>query len=112
MQTSTNIMSAKLPELPTDLPLPPLPTISSSQIQGQVFTHSSAVPRANKSLFEMGGLEDNEKLEHVGDSLVSTCTDWLYTDLHRYQCHPDVAPALPQHSTWRSNSMSERENRG
>jgi dsRNA-specific ribonuclease len=98
MQTTTNIMAAKLPEMPKDLPIPPLPTISNSQLERQVFTHSSAVPRSNKSLFEMGGLEDNEKLEHVGDSLVSESCMSRRVDvdtnitLMLHQLYPNIQP--------------------
>ena len=69
---SMNIIHLILPE--SDPPLPPLPPILDPELDTQVFTHSSfhARPRKATSLDLDDGerLLDNEKLEHVGDSLL------------------------------------------
>lgn len=64
-----------VPRLPMDIEIPELPIIEDKAIVKQVFTHSSAVnqARARFNFGEGGGeLLDNEKLEWVGDGILST----------------------------------------
>lgn len=69
---NTNLANCRLPPLP-DLGVPPLPLIEDVELERQVFTHSSWVQKARKatSMETEERIEDNEKLEHVGDSLIS-----------------------------------------
>lgn len=69
---NTNLVNYRLPPLP-DLGVPPLPEIPDKNLERQVFTHSSFIQRARKaaSLETELRIEDNEKLEHVGDSILS-----------------------------------------
>jgi dsRNA-specific ribonuclease len=64
----------EVPRLPTDLDLPPLPVIANKAVEMRVFTHSTMAP-GNKSgvkyAEEEEDLQDNEKLEWVGDGLLS-----------------------------------------
>lgn len=66
-----NPATAPLPPLPEDLVLPPLPTINNEAIERLAFTHSSHAKQGKSGIFDMGEVRDNEKLEHVGDSLLS-----------------------------------------
>jgi dsRNA-specific ribonuclease len=72
MANPSSLLLLKLPPLPADLILPPLPPITDTQLERLVFTHSSyhGRPRKATSLeYEIGEeVEDNEKLEHVGDA--------------------------------------------
>lgn len=74
-----------LPELPSDLVLPPLPPIADPQLARLAVTHSSAhqLPRRPTSLeFEADEkVEDYEKLEHVGDSMLGSVVTGLLHDL-------------------------------
>jgi hypothetical protein len=61
-------------ELPNDLFLPPLPIIENKDIEERVFTHSSLYGNAKSGLKfqeEDHELVDNEKLEWVGDGILS-----------------------------------------
>jgi len=63
-------------ELPRDLFLPPLPPIENRYIEERVFSHSSLFTNARSGLkFEQEehDLVDNEKLEWVGDGILSKC---------------------------------------
>lgn len=60
--------------LPDDLYLPPLPPIGNKDIEKRVFTHSSMVSGSKsgvKFVEEDHELMDNEKLEWVGDGILS-----------------------------------------
>lgn len=60
--------------LPDDLYLPPLPPIGNKDIENRVFTHSSMVSGSKsgvKFVEEDHELTDNEKLEWVGDGILS-----------------------------------------
>lgn len=68
-----------VPDLPDHLEIPPLPPIKNRAIQDKVFTHPSVTPAVRKRVKYMEDeeeLKDNEKLEWVGDGLLSewTCT--------------------------------------
>lgn len=69
-----NFKAMEIPKLPFDDDLPPLPIIENKDIERQVFTHTSvsaqARTRVNFSEGEEGQL-DNEKLEWVGDGILS-----------------------------------------
>jgi len=61
-------------ELPQDLFLPPLPPIENGDIEKRVFSHSSLFSNAKSGLkFEEEDHElvDNEKLEWIGDGILS-----------------------------------------
>jgi dsRNA-specific ribonuclease len=61
-------------ELPQDLYLPPLPPIENADIEKRVFSHSSLFQNAKSGLeFEEEDHElvDNEKLEWIGDGILS-----------------------------------------
>lgn len=61
-------------ELPQDLFLPPLPPIENRDIEKRVFSHSSLFSTAKSGLkFEEEDRElvDNEKLEWIGDGILS-----------------------------------------
>ena len=61
-------------ELPQDLLLPPLPPIENGDIEKRVFSHSSLFSTAKSGLkFEEEDHElvDNEKLEWIGDGILS-----------------------------------------
>lgn len=63
-----------VPKLPDNLELPPLPTIENAIIKERVLTHSSilAQGRTRVNFSEGDGeLKDNEKLEWVGDGILS-----------------------------------------
>lgn len=90
----------KLPPLPRDIKLPPLPKISDTALEKLAFTHSSYHGRQK----DRHGLDltvehtDNEKLEHVGDSLLGT-SGLLSCDpssWDRMCCDAASASALPQ----------------
>lgn len=63
------------PRLPSDLELPELPIIRNKTIEEQVFTHISfhGKPRGGLNYHPAEGdvLLDNEKLEWVGDGILS-----------------------------------------
>ncbi len=69
----TSLLRLALPPLPK-FDLPEIPPITDSELERQVFTHSSfyARPRKATSLDLDDGekIMDNEKLEHVGDALL------------------------------------------
>ena len=69
---SSNLGQFILPPLP-DLGVPPLPPIPDKNLERQAFTHSSFIgkPRNLQSLLLDGLILDNEKMEHVGDGIVS-----------------------------------------
>ena len=61
-------------ELPQNLYLPPLPPIENADIEKRVFSHSSLFQNAKSGLkFEEEDHElvDNEKLEWIGDGILS-----------------------------------------
>lgn len=69
-----NFKVVVVPKLPDNIELPPLPIIENKNIEKRVFTHSSALAQARTRVNygEGGGeLEDNEKLEWVGDGILS-----------------------------------------
>lgn len=69
-----NFKVMNVPKLPDDIRLPPLPVIKNKLIEKQVFTHSSVSGQARTRVnFEVGDgkLQDNEKLEWVGDGILS-----------------------------------------
>lgn len=70
---NTNLGNYKLPPLPNLGNIPKLPLIADKDLERQVFTHSSYVQKARKATsLELGEIIlDNEKLEHVGDSIIS-----------------------------------------
>lgn len=62
--------------LPADLILPRLPVIGDPAIERRVFTHSSMVAASKSSvrfMEEKEALVDNEKMEWVGDGILSEC---------------------------------------
>jgi hypothetical protein len=64
----------QIPALPDDIYLPPLPPIGNKDIEKRVFTHSSMISQARarvKFVEEDHELLDNEKLEWVGDGILS-----------------------------------------
>lgn len=67
----TSLLRFTLPPIP-DLPFPPAPRIVDAQLERQVFTHSSLLKKRRQasSLSLDEPIEDNEKLEHVGDSII------------------------------------------
>jgi dsRNA-specific ribonuclease len=74
MMNPQTFTTVKIGELPNDLFLPPLPPIEDKDIEKRVFTHSSTVTSAKSgSLYfqEEGESVDNEKLEYVGDGILS-----------------------------------------
>lgn len=64
----------ELPSLPWHVELPPLPAIDNKAIRNQVFTHTS-VHAAHGRVVDFADTDheqlDNEKLEWVGDGLLS-----------------------------------------
>jgi dsRNA-specific ribonuclease len=67
----------QIPALPDDIYLPPLPPIGNKDIEKRVFTHSSMISQARarvKFVEEDHELLDNEKLEWVGDGILSGLT--------------------------------------
>jgi len=66
------------------LPLPVLPTITSSSILQQVFTHRSLHGRPNHLFedFEDDPAPDNEQLEHLGDTVLQLCVTNLIRDMY------------------------------
>jgi dsRNA-specific ribonuclease len=63
-----------VPPLPDDIELPSLPTIGNKVLEQLVFTHSSVAGQARTRVnFNEGDGEllDNEKLEWVGDGILS-----------------------------------------
>lgn len=72
MTESTTLNGYILPPLP-QLDLPPLPPISDEALERRVFTHSSYVKKQKRGTDFLDldeELEDNEKLEFVGDGLL------------------------------------------
>lgn len=76
----------QIAELPSDLYLPPLPSIENVEIETRVFSHSSLFNTARSGLKfgeEDHELMDNEKLEWIGDGILSKsligpeCKEWL-----------------------------------
>jgi dsRNA-specific ribonuclease len=77
---ATSLLRFTLPPIP-DLPFPPAPRIVNAQLERQVFTHSSLLKKRRQasSLSLEEPIEDNEKLEHVGDSIIGEARrgiDW------------------------------------
>ncbi|KAL1413185.1 hypothetical protein Q8F55_000936 [Vanrija albida] len=89
-----------LPDLPSDLCLPPLPPIADAHLARLAVTHSSAhqLPRRPTSLeFEADEkVEDYEKLEHVGDSMLGSVVTGLLHDLFPL-LRPGPATMLKSH---------------
>ncbi|TXT16032.1 hypothetical protein VHUM_00535 [Vanrija humicola] len=89
-----------LPDLPSDLLLPPLPPIADPHLARLAVTHSSAhqLPRRPTSLeFEADEkVEDYEKLEHVGDSMLGSVVTGLLHDLFPL-LRPGPATMLKSH---------------
>lgn len=69
---NTLLSQFHLPPLP-DLGVPPLPEIRDKELERQAYTHSSHVKKSRNatSLEVLERIEDNEKLEHVGDAILS-----------------------------------------
>ena len=73
-----------------DYALPPLPPIRNKELAREVFTHSGVVSgRRTTSLADAAspidgpaGGGDNQKLEHVGDSLIGTIVTLLLHDMY------------------------------
>ncbi|THV08185.1 ribonuclease III [Dendrothele bispora CBS 962.96] len=66
------------------LTLPPLPDIQSNEVRDQAFTHRSLYGRPGH-LFEDPPDDpspDNEKLEHIGDSIISLVVTMLLNDMY------------------------------
>ncbi|RXK37149.1 hypothetical protein M231_05601 [Tremella mesenterica] len=73
----------KLPPLPT-LPFPPLPKIQDVKLETLVFTHSGIAGKKKNSMsleMDEDAMEDNQKLEHVGDALLGTVITCLLHEL-------------------------------
>ncbi|WVR09214.1 hypothetical protein IAU60_006276 [Kwoniella sp. DSM 27419] len=83
--TATNA-ACKLPLFPlSSLLLPSLPVIEDTAIERKVFTHSSFVAKQRSGTLkfdEEDESSDNEKLEHVGDSILGTAVTLLLHDLY------------------------------
>jgi hypothetical protein len=77
--------SLTIPDLPK-LILPPLPEITNPAIRNLALTHSSAhagdKARKRDLIYNQAeAVLDNEKLEHVGDGLLSTLQPMVCTDI-------------------------------
>ncbi|KAF8511252.1 ribonuclease III, partial [Hysterangium stoloniferum] len=72
--------------------LPPLPRIISDAILLQVYTHRSVYARPTHLFEDAPGdpSPDNEKLEHLGDSVLGLCVTTLIRDMYP---HIRVGPA-------------------
>ncbi|WRT68883.1 uncharacterized protein IL334_005864 [Kwoniella shivajii] len=90
--------SLSISTLPS-FPLPPLPEILDTEIARKVYTHSSFIarPKGSSQLFECEDEgRDNEKLEHLGDSLLDCAVVGLLQDLYP-NLNPGVATLLKSH---------------
>jgi dsRNA-specific ribonuclease len=77
--------SLTIPDLPK-LNLPPLPEITNPAIKNLALTHSSAhsgdKARKRDLIYNQAeAVLDNEKLEHVGDGLLSTLQQMVCADI-------------------------------
>lgn len=67
-----NVSAYQIPPLP-NIPFPPLPVILDVEIRKVVTTHASmrTDTRGTHDMYPISPLMDYEKLEHVGDALLS-----------------------------------------
>lgn len=74
--SSVAVSGGTLPPLPADLKLPEPPKIMDTALERLVFVHSSYYGKIKdaQSLQTSEELVDNEKLEHVGDSILGQWT--------------------------------------
>lgn len=71
---SDTLRVVEAPEIPWSLDLPDLPIIENKVIEKQVFTHPSMHGKGKTAVTYAEGvdeLEDNEKLEWIGDGILS-----------------------------------------
>lgn len=71
---SSGFKVTEAPQLPDHLEIPPLPPIRNKAIERKAFTHPSlnaAIKKGVRYMEDEDDLEDNEKLEWVGDGLLS-----------------------------------------
>ncbi|ORY25939.1 hypothetical protein BCR39DRAFT_484974 [Naematelia encephala] len=78
------LSSMSMPPLPVDLPLPPLPHITNTDIYRVILTHGSMYQAVKK--FDLTGVDgdkiyDYEKVEHVGDAILGAVVTILLHDL-------------------------------
>ncbi|WVQ93374.1 hypothetical protein IAU59_000443 [Kwoniella sp. CBS 9459] len=103
---SSSFATFELPPIPHfDEPLPPLPAIEDKTIETRVFTHSSYVGKKRTTGTLLFDAEeegrDNEKYEHLGDSLLGVTVTLLLQDMY-----PTLSPGTA--TTLRSLLVSNR----
>lgn len=115
-----NLKAMVVPTLPDDLEIPPLPVIQNRALEEQVSTHSSALGQVRTRVtFGEGDVElqDNEKLEWVGDGILSTCmiiniTPQLQLTRYRSSVYEITAPTMAQYERRSDNGMLKPERDG
>ncbi len=112
MTEPASLLRLTLPSLPT-FDLPPRLPVTDPELERQVFTHSSyhARPRKATSLdMDDDQLLDNEKLEHVGDSLLGSYRSTRWSRLRlmgpRSSRHDSSPQAVPKSQGWSGNGAS------